>query len=76
MLLTVHTKPCAKEAKLEWVDEDTVKAFVREPPENGKANKALVELLSKQLNVKRGDIKILRGLTARIKQVEITKNTA
>lgn len=76
MILTVHTKPGAKETKLEWIDEDTAKAFVKEPPENGKANSALIELLSEQLRIKKTNIRIVRGATARIKQVEITQNTA
>ncbi|GAB6076012.1 hypothetical protein JCM12825_08900 [Desulfurobacterium crinifex] len=41
------------------------------PPEGGKANQKVVELLSKALKVPKSNIEIVRGETSRIKLVRI-----
>jgi len=41
------------------------------PPEKGKANKAVIELLSKALKVPKSRIEIIKGETSRIKTVFI-----
>ncbi len=42
-----------------------------QPPEDGKANKAVIELLSEFLDVKKSQVRITSGLTSRNKMVEI-----
>lgn len=73
MILTAHVKPRAKQNKLEWVDKDTVKVWVTEPAEKGKANQAVIELLSKELKISKSLMEITRGHTTRIKQINIKK---
>jgi uncharacterized protein len=75
MILTVHTKPSARENRLLWLDSDTLKISVRATPEKGKANAEVIKLLSKELRVPTSSIRIVRGSTTRIKQVEINKDT-
>ena len=53
-----------------------LKARVSALPEDGKANKALIALLSKQLDAPKSAIRIVSGEIARLKVVEITGNTA
>ncbi|MET0337968.1 MAG: DUF167 family protein [Caulobacter sp.] len=48
-----------------------LKARVSAPPEDGKANAALVVLLAKALGVPKSAVKIASGQTARLKQIEI-----
>jgi len=71
MILTAHVKPSARENSIEWIDEDTVKISITAHPEKGKANQAVIKLLSKELNVSKSSITLLRGSTARIKQFQI-----
>ena len=71
MILTVHVKPNAKQESLEWMDEDTLKISVTVPPEKGKANKAVIELLAKELNIAKTTIELVRGGTTRIKQFKV-----
>ncbi len=71
MMISVYIKPGSKKDMMEWIDEDTIKVHVRAVPEKGKANDALIELLSKRLGIKKTDIEIVRGKTARIKHVRI-----
>ncbi len=71
MILTVHVKPNARKNSIEWIDEDTLKVSVPAVPENGKANKAVIELLAEELKLQKSQIEIVRGLTAKIKQIKI-----
>ncbi|MBI4713757.1 DUF167 domain-containing protein [Candidatus Uhrbacteria bacterium] len=71
MILTVYAKPNARKNSLEWVDEDTLKISVTAAPEKGKANNAILELLSEELGIKKTAIEIVRGTTTRIKQIKI-----
>lgn len=71
MILTVHVKPNAKHESVEWMDEDTLKISVTVPPEKGKANKAVIELLAKELNIAKTTIELVRGGTTRIKQFKL-----
>jgi uncharacterized protein len=48
-----------------------LKARVSAPPEDGKANAALVVLIAKSLGVPKSAVSIASGQTARLKQVEI-----
>jgi len=74
MLLTVHVKPSAKKNELSWLDEDTVKVQIAAPAKEGKANRALIEFLAESFAVSKSKIHIVRGLTARMKHVEIDAN--
>lgn len=49
-----------------------LKVRVTAIPEKGKANNALIALLSKTLRVPKGSISIVSGETSRVKTVEIT----
>jgi hypothetical protein len=76
MKLIVHLTPNASHTKIEgWtVDEKGQKILrvkVTAVPEDGKANEALIKLLSKTLHIPRSKISLVRGTTARIKQLEI-----
>jgi hypothetical protein len=73
MLLTVHAKPGAKQNKLEWMDQDTLKISVTARAEQGKANAAILELLAEELNVPKTSLQIVRGATTRLKQISFEK---
>ncbi len=72
MLLTVHVKPRAKRNAISsWLDADTVKVDVTAAPEAGKANEAVIDVLSEALNVSKSAITIVRGATSRMKHVRV-----
>jgi uncharacterized protein (TIGR00251 family) len=48
-----------------------LKIRVNNPPEDGKANKAVIDLLAQYLKVKKRDISIISGLTSRNKIIEV-----
>jgi uncharacterized protein (TIGR00251 family) len=53
------------------VEEGRLKIRVTVPPEEGKANRAVIELLAKALKVPKSSIRIKRGTTGRMKTLEI-----
>lgn len=74
--ITVRLTPKAsKNAVLGWVtdehDKPVLKVSVTAVPEKGKANEALIKLLSKEWHIPKSAITILRGETDRIKLLEI-----
>ncbi|PJA37619.1 hypothetical protein CO181_02780, partial [candidate division WWE3 bacterium CG_4_9_14_3_um_filter_43_9] len=46
MKIFVKAKPRAKNEKIEKIGEDCFKVSVKEPPEEGKANQAIVKALA------------------------------
>lgn len=50
---------------------DRLKVRVTAPAVDGKANKALIDMLAEYFNIRRKDVKIIRGEKSREKVVEI-----
>ena len=48
-----------------------VKLRVRAIAEGGEANRAVTELLAKELGVRKSDVKLLAGATSRLKQIAV-----
>ena len=74
--ITVHLIPCAKQNAIIGWEEDlfgerTLKVQVTVVPEKGKANKALIAMLSKAWKVPKSAITIKRGDKSRTKILEI-----
>ena len=70
MKLNIRVIPNAKKSKI-IKEENRYKVYLTAPAVEGKANKALIEFLSEHFDVKKRQIKILRGEKARDKVVEI-----
>lgn len=73
VLITIHVKPRSRKNSIEWIDDETAKISVTAIAEKGKANDAVIEVLSENLGVAKSLIAVVRGKTTRIKQVEVTK---
>ena len=66
----IRVTPHAKQNKV--VESDGVlRVYTTVAPENGRANSAVIELLSDYLDVPKSKIKILKGLAGRDKVVAI-----
>ena len=74
MHINVRVIPRSSRNMLEWQEEEggSIRARLTAPPVDGAANAALIEMLSKQLNLPRRNIEIIRGTTGRQKTIEIT----
>lgn len=71
ILITVHVKPGAKKESIEWIDDDTIKVHVRAIAEKGKANEAVINLLSTHFGIKKSSIELIRGFTTQMKHFKI-----
>lgn len=72
MKILVKTKSSSKKEALEKIDEERFLIAVREPPVDGKANKAIVRILSKYFNVSSANVCIISGHTSKQKIIEIS----
>lgn len=61
----------AKKEELRELSEDSYRIKVLSPPEKGRVNKRVIELLSKEFAVKKRDIKITSGEATNRKTIEI-----
>jgi hypothetical protein len=70
--MKIHVKVIAGASKdlIEKVS-DGLKVHLKEKAIKGKANKALVEMLAKYFNKKKGEIEIISGMTSNKKIISI-----
>lgn len=73
MILKIHLTPKAKENRIVGFEDNILKVRVTAPPVGGRANEALIKLLSKEYKVAKSEIQIVRGQKSREKEVIISK---
>lgn len=62
-----------------WTDgagRSALKARVAAPPEDGKANTALIGLVAQTLEVRKADVRIASGAASRLKTIEVEGDEA
>ena len=69
---TVRVTPRARQNKVQRQADGSLKVYVTAPPEDGRANEAVVETIAEWLGVKRRDVEIVHGSTSRNKVVRVT----
>lgn len=67
-LLAVRAQPGARKAGVTGEQAGALKVAITAPPEDGRANQALIEFLRDWLGLKRSQIELVRGATNRNKQ--------
>ena len=67
-LLSVRAQPGARKAGVVGEQAGALKVAVTAPPEDGRANQALTELLRDWLGLKRSQVELAAGATNRNKQ--------
>ena len=71
MKIRVKVKPNSRIESIKQVEADYYEIKVTVPPEKGKANKRVIEILSKHLKIPKTRITIIKGETGREKLLEI-----
>ena len=74
--LEIHLRPGAKKSEVVGFREGVLWVKVAAPPEKGKANDALIELMAKLLSVPKSDLALVKGFTSRQKVIAINGVTA
>jgi uncharacterized protein (TIGR00251 family) len=67
-VLPVRAQPGARRAGVQGEQAGALKVAVTAPPEEGRANRALVEALRQALKVKRSQVELIGGQTSRDKR--------
>lgn len=73
MKIFVKVKPKAKEEKVEKIDDVNFKVQVKELPEKGRANRAVIKALADYFDVNQSEIRIVSGSTSKLKIIEIAR---
>jgi uncharacterized protein len=78
-ILNIKVTPKAKIEKIksELQSDNTLiyKIYVHAEAKDGKANQAVIRLLSEELQIPKTSFQIIRGLTSRNKTIQIMKHT-
>lgn len=72
VVLDIHVIPRASRTMPDGVHDGALKVRLHAPPVDGQANLALIEWLAVCLGIAKRDISLLRGTTARRKQLRIS----
>lgn len=72
LYLELRVQPGARRAGTVGVHGEALKLAVNAPPEDGKANQAVIELLAELLELPRQQVQITRGLSSRSKTALIS----
>ncbi len=70
--LDIYVQPGAKKTAIIGEHDGRLKISVNQPPDKGRANEAVLELLSKTMCIPKSNINIIRGHTARQKTVALS----
>ncbi len=71
MKLKIRITANAKENKIRGIEGDELKIYINATPEKQKANKALIDFLSKEWNIPKRYFCLLSGHTTKNKLLEI-----
>lgn len=71
MKLFVKVKPGAKTSKFKKIDGTHFEVWVKEPPQKGRANEALLKVISANLGIPRSAMSIVSGLKSHRKVIEV-----
>jgi uncharacterized protein (TIGR00251 family) len=71
VIIFVEAHPSSKREAFEKIDENHFKIYTKEPPKEGKANKSIIEILSKNLKVPKSYIVLKKGEKGENKIFEI-----
>ena len=69
--IKVRVLPKSSRTQIIGIEGDMYKVKLTAPPVEGKANKALIELLARRLRIGKGRVDIVSGSRSRLKTVRI-----
>jgi uncharacterized protein len=72
--IKIYVKPNSPKNSVEGFYNDRIKIKICSPPHNGKANKELIDFISKKTGVSKKNISIVSGEKSNLKEIEIIKD--
>lgn len=71
MKIFVKIKPNSKIEKIKKIDSSHFEVWIKEPPQEGRANKRLIQLMSGYFKVSKQRISIIAGETSKNKILQV-----
>lgn len=71
MRISVTVSPKSRESGINRIKDQIFKVKVKAPPEKGKANKEVIEVVAGYFKVSKSQVSIVKGHTSRKKSIEI-----
>ncbi|BCB97210.1 UPF0235 protein [Dissulfurispira thermophila] len=71
IIIQVKVTPRSSKREIAGVEGNIIRIKLTAPPVGGAANEQLIELLSKTLSIKKGNIEIVKGDSSRCKIIKI-----
>lgn len=75
IIIPVRVQPNSSKERIMGEYDGLLKIAVTQPPERGKANRAIVKVLAKYLNVKSSDVLLMSGDKSKDKEVFVRNIT-
>lgn len=70
---TIRVTPKAAANRIKTEDDGTIRVYVNTTPEDGKANKKVIELLSKEFKIPKSSLEIIKGHKSKDKIISVKK---
>ena len=74
LILDIKVVPLSGRCAWKLDKNGTLKCYLKSEPEKGRANRELIELLSRALGIPQAQITLISGATQRLKKVKIDAN--
>ncbi len=74
MHISVIVHPNSKKPRVEKDLFGTLHIYVKEPPLEGRANKAVIESLAEYLKISKSQVRLVRGEKSKVKTFEVGTN--
>jgi len=71
MLIKVKAKPRSKKEGVKEISKNYFEVRVNQPPEKGRANERIVELLAEYFDIPKSKVRLVKGETSKEKVFEI-----
>ncbi len=71
--VSVKAKPGARQERVEAHPDGSLEIWVREPPEEGRANEAIRAKVAEHFSVPKRDVELVRGATSRVKLFRVKR---
>ncbi|OIO38947.1 MAG: hypothetical protein AUJ72_01685 [Candidatus Omnitrophica bacterium CG1_02_46_14] len=72
MRLYVKAHPKSRKARVLKIDDSHYEVWVNEAPEDGRANRAVLDALAEEIEVRRPSLSVISGLTSKNKVILIS----
>ena len=73
--IKIYVKPNSGKNSVEGFYKDRIKIKICSPPQDGRANKELIDFLSKKTGISKKNIRIVSGERSNLKEIEIIKKS-